>query len=40
MTDTSAQRVIYLDEIIGEDGVNQVVFEDGMSYSGIVGITF
>jgi predicted AlkP superfamily pyrophosphatase or phosphodiesterase len=29
MTDTDAQRVIYLDEIIGEDGVNEVVFEDG-----------
>jgi predicted AlkP superfamily pyrophosphatase or phosphodiesterase len=33
MTDTSAQRVVYLDEIIGEDGVNQVVFEDGMSWT-------
>jgi predicted AlkP superfamily pyrophosphatase or phosphodiesterase len=31
MTDTSAQHVIYLDEIIGEAGVNDVVFEDGPS---------
>jgi len=29
MTDTSAQRVVYLDEIIGEEGVNDIVFEDG-----------
>lgn len=35
MTDTSAQRIIYLDEIIGEDGVNEVVFEDGWPNFGL-----
>lgn len=33
MTDTSAQRIVYLDEIIGEDGLNEVTYEDGTSYS-------
>lgn len=30
MTDTSSQRLVYLDEIIGEEGVNEVVHEDGV----------
>jgi hypothetical protein len=34
MTDTSSQRIVYLDEIIGEEGVNEVLHEDGMLDSG------
>jgi predicted AlkP superfamily pyrophosphatase or phosphodiesterase len=29
MTDTSAQRVAYLDDIIGEKGINDIIHEDG-----------
>ncbi|PVG02267.1 Phosphodiest-domain-containing protein [Serendipita vermifera] len=35
MTDTSAQRVVYLDEIIGEEGVNDVLYEDGWPNFGL-----
>lgn len=35
MTDTSGQRVVYLDEIIGEDGVNDVIYEDGWPNFGL-----
>jgi hypothetical protein len=29
MTDTSAQKVIYLDEILGEEAINEIAYEDG-----------
>lgn len=30
MAETSSQRIVYLDEIIGEQGVNDILYEDGV----------
>lgn len=32
MTSTSNERIIYLDDILGEDGVEAIEHKDGMSF--------
>ncbi|KAG8832826.1 hypothetical protein FRC17_000580 [Serendipita sp. 399] len=35
MTDTSGSRVVHLDEIIGKEGVNEIIYEDGWPNFGL-----
>ncbi|KAG8867408.1 hypothetical protein FRC20_005847 [Serendipita sp. 405] len=35
MTDTSGSRIVYLDDIIGKEGVNEIIHEDGWPNFGL-----